>query len=672
MSMRFRPRPDRGSPPHERARELVAERLDGALEPAEAAWLDGHLAGCHACRSLAEAYAADRVELQGLGRYPIEPPRDLWARTSVALEQEAGAAVGARAGVARRRLSPAPVGAAAGLAIVAVVMGASILSSPQQRTLPSVPASSHPLTAATTQPTARPQTTPGPTPLAIPSGAVPYVALDDDGNTSLFFANVSEVCAKDSLECAPVVASSPLLIDLPDSPHTVIRSPVDGQLVVVGEGATDTGGTVVLVPVPTPSSSAPPPLPPSPPPSTSPCPSPVSPECTGQSPEPAPTPSATATAVPSLSVAPSTNVEPTDSASPVPTTDTSLPSVSPTPSVTPPLPVSASPSATESPAPTDSSSPSPTESAAPGSPSPTSTAAATPFAIAEGVIVDAGTAAFSPEDGRFLAFSARPADGSHGPDIYVWTAGDTLARAMTKDHRSVFAGWLGDTILGSRVVEETPAAEGEAPSADPSASSGPVSSTPTNVPLRPEAFLLDPTTGEATPIAGRRVWRPSADPTGMLAVYWDGSLEVDESGAWQTVRGRLVVGPWSGLATEPPSDDADTPVEVLEEGPIATWDAQWDETGTHLAIWIADPDDPTIGKLSLYVVDPDAGRLQPDAAPLRDERALAGFAIGDGRLVWATPPGQNAEGSHVSVLAWTAAGMGQVETQPAEDIVVVR
>jgi hypothetical protein len=111
---------------------------------------------------------------------------------------------------------------------------------------------------------------------------------------------------------------------------------------------------------------------------------------------------------------------------------------------------------------------------------------------------------------------------------------------------------------------------------------------------------------------------------------------------------------------------------VLSEGPIASWDAQWDETGTHLAVWIADPDDPTIGKLSLYVIDPESGQLEGDVAPLRDERSLPGFAIGDGRLVWATPPGQNAEESHVSVLAWTEDGVGQVETLPAEEIVVVR
>jgi hypothetical protein len=336
--------------------------------------------------------------------------------------------------------------------------------------------------------------------------------------------------------------------------------------------------------------------------------------------------------------------------------------------------------------------------------SPSASAEATPFAIAEDVIVDAATAAFSP-DGRQLAFSARPADGSHGPDIYIWTADGEAAMPLTTDHRSVFAGWLGNSILGSRVVEEAPAAA-PAESGEPTASAGAEAATPSNVPLRPEAFLLHPDTGEVTVIAGRRVWRPSVDPSRTLAVYWDGSLELDDSGEWQTTRGRLVVGPWSDMAVAPPaspgpeaspnaspdpsglasvSPEPSPPlpaapsqeptgdsVQVLVDGPIRHWDAQWDETGTHLAVWIADPDDPEIGKLSLYVVDPDSGRLEIDAAPLRDERALPGFAIGDGRLVWATPPGQDAESSHVQVLAWTDGGMGQVESQPAEDIVVVR
>ena len=62
---------------------------------------------------------------------------------------------------------------------------------------------------------------------------------------------------------------------------------------------------------------------------------------------------------------------------------------------------------------------------------------------------------------------------------------------------------------------------------------------------------------------------------------------------------------------------------------------------------------------------------RPDGAP-RDVAALPGFSIGDGRLAWATPPGQGGEGSRVQIVAWTADGVGTVETAPGEDVLVIR
>ena len=53
-------------------------------------WLDEHLAGCDACRAIAAAYDADRAALRGLRDHQPEPPRDLWARTSAAIEREVG------------------------------------------------------------------------------------------------------------------------------------------------------------------------------------------------------------------------------------------------------------------------------------------------------------------------------------------------------------------------------------------------------------------------------------------------------------------------------------------------------------------------------------------------------------------------------------------------------
>ena len=84
------------------------------------------------------------------------------------------------------------------------------------------------------------------------------------------------------------------------------------------------------------------------------------------------------------------------------------------------------------------------------------------------------------------------------------------------------------------------------------------------------------------------------------------------------------------------------------------------------------PTDPTIGRLSLYRLDRGSGALErPKGAPT-DVPALPGFSIGDGRLAWVTPHGQDAEGSKVQVVAWSGDGVGAVESVPGEDVVVVR
>jgi hypothetical protein len=51
---------------------------------------------------------------------------------------------------------------------------------------------------------------------------------------------------------------------------------------------------------------------------------------------------------------------------------------------------------------------------------------------------------------------------------------------------------------------------------------------------------------------------------------------------------------------------------------------------------------------------------------------LAGFSIGEGRLAWATPPGQGGEGSRIQIVAWREGSVGTVESVPGEDLVVVR
>ena len=123
---RVRRRPDHWATPHDRARHRAAERLDGPLGVVEAAWLEEHLADCTACFAEAQAFEADRMGLRSLRDDIPVPPRDLWARTSAAIEQEAAGHRRASTGPAAR--SPlAQWGAIAGIAVVSVVVGSALL-----------------------------------------------------------------------------------------------------------------------------------------------------------------------------------------------------------------------------------------------------------------------------------------------------------------------------------------------------------------------------------------------------------------------------------------------------------------------------------------------------------------------------------------------------------------
>ncbi len=73
---------------HDRACGLAALRLDEPLSPTDAAWLDAHLGACKACAEVAAEYDEQRLAFRALRDLAPEPPRDLWARTSAAIEAE--------------------------------------------------------------------------------------------------------------------------------------------------------------------------------------------------------------------------------------------------------------------------------------------------------------------------------------------------------------------------------------------------------------------------------------------------------------------------------------------------------------------------------------------------------------------------------------------------------
>ena len=345
--------------------------------------------------------------------------------------------------------------------------------------------------------------------------------------------------------------------------------------------------------------------------------------------EPSSTPTSTATVAPS--VAPSATPSPSETAAPAsPTTEPSTSAgANPTPT----------PKATAEPTPVVTPAVTPPPSAT-ATPEPT---VARTLAIVSDVDVVGESAAFS-TDGAWFAFTARPSDDSVGPDIYVWHVGDDVARPVTSDHHSVFASWVGGLVVGSR-----PAVAGSAE-------------------VEARSFLLDPATAKETALS-TPAWRPIVDPTGDRAVAWVGTVKLGVDGLTAVpATGSLVLRAFDKDGGAEPTDGANT---VVADGPISEFDVRWDETGSWLAVWIADPTDPTIGRLSLLHLDAATGELdRPHGAP-EDVTALPGFSIADKRLAWATPPGQGGEGSRVQIVAWNDDTVGAVESNPVEGVVVV-
>jgi len=624
---RIRRRPDHWATPHERARARASERLDGPLGLTEAAWLDEHLAGCPDCAAVAQAYEDDRLALRGLREQLPEPPRDLWARTSAAIERESGARGRSRS----RSGSRVPLGALSGLAVIAVVVGVSAVSSGilvmgDQRG-PGVSGEDPAANAAgsASAESVAQGTGAAATPFAVGAGDVAYVA-GRGADLALSNIGVDEVCyADDTADCGTLADNGASRLAIAAAPKAIIGSPTDGsKAVVVGDdGAGGDQLFVVALPEDAPASPAPAVTPSEPPASASVDTSAT--EAPTGTPTATPDASAPASGAPAESAAP--DATPSDAAS-------SPPDITgePTPSATPPTPT-----------------PSPTTLVASNSPTPEPTIAAS-LAIASGLEVVGETAAFS-EDGRWFAFAARPVDRSSGPDIWVWRVGDASAHQLTNDGISVFASWDGDTVVGSR----------------------PTSDDIIDGTYEPTSFTVDPVSGVTRTAIGWDVYRPVLDPKGRRAVVWAGSITASDAGTELAPgTGRLELRTWNGSDRQTQgSGQGQSEGQPIGSGAVADFDVRWDESGSWFGVWVAEPTNPAMGRLSLYHVGADGSLDVPDGSP-SDVPALPGFSIGEGRMAWATPPGQGGEGSRVQIVAWTDEAVGSVETTPGEDVVVVR
>jgi hypothetical protein len=630
MTLPFRRRHHDAESGHDRARMLMSDGLLATLEPDDAAWLGRHLDGCVECGRDWKAFRADHRLLQGLRDTTPEPPRDLWARTSAALDREAekrGAPAASRATREQGRgrgWRALPLGAGASVLVLAVVIGAQLI-----RTSPVPPAS----TAGGTLPVAV-VPTPAPTGLNVtPAEPVAIFRETANGSWELVYKDVKEVCPPSNRNCVPKPANDGEAqpIDVGEAPNQIALS--EGRLAIASDPTEGDPGRVIVVPVAGP----------------------------GETPEPV-------------------------------VTD----------------PPTSPPSSGESPSP------------------PTSTPAPTPpgaIAIATDVRV-IGDVAYS-ADGRWLAFSAAPADGSTGPDLYLWSPGQSAATAVTDDHRTYFSSWHHGAVLASRIEipgEPTePGASGdpsataepgatdkpgrgnqgggkprpsEAPTAAPTATAGvpdpsgaPDGSSAPSIEGHPISFLLDPETLERTDLTRSDVWLPVLNPSGNFVLYWSGTLWSEDGETWALGSGELVLDRWSA-GTEPgasappesrgPSATArpspsPSPVgpagsqAIVVPGVKAAFEARFDPDGERLAIWVGEAPGERVGRLHLLVIDPDTGEVA-EGSPLQGEPALRRFSIDKGLLAWVTPRGQDGRESIVQVLGWKGDDFGEIETEPGPDL----
>jgi hypothetical protein len=635
VTLPFRRRHHDDEAGHDRARTLMSDGLLVTLPPEDAAWLGRHLDGCTDCGRDWKAFRADHRQLRALRDQPLEPPRDLWARTSAALDREArrrGVAGSSRSARGQRRGAgwrALPLGAAAGAIVIAAVIGT--------RSITDIPPSS---TAAASAFAFVP--TPDPTGLLVPD-AEPVAIFRETatGSWELVYRDVKELCPPSRRHCVPKPDGAAQPIDVGEAPSQMELK--DDQLVYASEPNEADPGRVLVVEVNGPDATPTPTVIVTQPPST-----PTSPPPTGESPGP--------------------------------------------------------PTATPGPTP-------------PGA-----------IAIATGVRV-IGDVAYS-GDGRWLAFSAQPADDSTGPDLYLWKVGDPEATVVTTDHQTYFASWRAGQVLASRVEiagdpnepggpDEPGASAGPDESARPGRGSGGAgnqgggkprasdppatapaatagvpeasrepdgSAAPSTVEGHPISFLLDPETLDRTDLSRPDVWLPVLDRSGRFVVYWSGTLQSDDGLTWALGTGELVLDRWSGgqdgpAPAESPeasagasADPGEQPVigpvglrTILVPGDKVTFEASFDPSGSRLAIWVGEALDEKVGRLHLLVVDPASGAVG-ETSPLDRELALRRFSIDKGRLAWVTPSGQDGQESSVQVLGWRGDDFGEIETDPATDL----
>ncbi len=627
--------------PHAPIRELLAARLDRQLTRAEWRQLNGHLRRCGACQQTDRQYRLQRAELRSLP--PVYPPRDLWARTSAALDHEVGrsyrARRWARRAMAARRSAQRATGFVALVAALGMITAVGVLQLAPAVTPPSNGSDGRVAGL--------------PTPFAIIPQPFAFVGLGPS-NIALYQTSVNQVCPPTAtLDCVATetISRTPVLLPADFRGGNIALSPSGRTLALVGRS--DTANVIAIVMMPTPSpdgvaaepprETAMPPVAPETPTPTDATASPAATEAaaTPVEPDATPTPSE-----PVASAEPTPSATPADTDTPPPATPSqSTATLTPgqptpasaTPSVAPTSPRSASPSIATS-TPTPSASPS---DAAPSGPPASAVPGLAVLSILDNVHAVGAPPAWSP-NGETLAFSAMPVDGSHGPDVYVWSPDDTRAQPITSDHGSFFASWSGNRIVFSRIATDQ---------------SG------TAV---PKTFVIDPGTLEVRAVRGGLIWLPTVNPRTGQAVAWSGVL-APSSGLPASGAGALYLLDWAKFdpfgpdaAANAGSEPVLTPLDPgrdAHSAPVVDWQARWSNDGQVLGVWIADSRGSSWGRLSVLAVDPQTHLIRTKDPLLPATLARRGFTLGVSRVAWVGPSDENVDGE-LRIRSWGADGVG--------------
>ncbi len=689
---------------HEHIRELIAAHIDGPLTRAQQRLLAGHLRSCAQCRQVEQDYRAQRAQLRSM---PIPlPPRDLWPRTSAALDREIARhparfmrrgdrrhePLRLEAGRQRRHPSAALVGVLA--AIGAVTAFASIELAPDLGRGSLGGASQ-------------------PTPFSIAEQQLAFIGSNQQ-DLAVYRTQVDRACPTTTPECVGGEDITGTPIELPNGikPQNVALSPSGRQLALVGQDVGRDVFAVVMLPA----------------------------TATGTTDGGGNATGGDGTAGDTLPAGDGGQLQSPGAGGQGAGGDGGNSSAAPQ------TPDTVSGSSGEAPR--------PGESSLPTTPPASAVAGLTVLAILENVESAGAPPAWS-QDGSTLAFSAMPADGSHGPDVYIWQPSDTRARAITNDHASFFASWSGSHIVISRV--ENTAVAG-APSVatvviDPQTLvervvDGPQMWLPTVNADRDEAVVwygrldwngplptpgdgslyladwskLDPfanDTGDqsgdtsspapdatpavapptaptspqpgasASPAASPAVSpTPSASPSASSSASASGAppatpkastspgtsatpaAATTKPSASPSASPQSSAGSASSAPSAEPSETAQPPLPSVltpiapasSAGAVIDWQVRWSSDGQVLGVWIADVSGSTWGRLMVMSLDPQTAALSLDAPLVAPTLARRGFTLGMDRVAFVAPADSTPEGE-LRIRTWGPDGTGDLHVR---------